>query len=260
MTLAMPDSTIVANLPDGYPAYLGYADGRYNTAAELAKRFPAAELVLLTVSGQMIDAHGSRVSAGADDELFDLNARDAVGWAWGQLERVPGRLPVIYASVIGLPGYGMGDVIKAMSAIGMKRSQAKLLSAHYGDGPHICGPATCRLIDVPMDGTQWTTMFKGLNGSDVDMSILADDFFGPPQSETERLVRELGIVKRGDKGAMVWTVQGLCHARRPGAGPLMDGIYGPETMRVVEQLQAAAKLTVDGVVGPLTWPVLLGVA
>jgi hypothetical protein len=258
MTLAMPDSTIVANLPDGYPAYLGYIDGDFDTAAELAKRFPGAQLVLLTVTGETLGAHGVRVSSGADAEPGDLTAAHAVEWMMSST--AIGERPVIYASTIGAAGYGMPAVLDALDRYAIGPHEVRLLSAHYGDGPHICGPATCRLIDVPMDGTQWTTMFKGLNGSDVDMSILADDFFGPPQSETERLVRELGIVRQGMTGDSVRTVQGLCGARLLATAPKVDGVFGTATASAVRRVQELGKITQDGVVGPLTWPVLLGVA
>jgi hypothetical protein len=256
MTIAMPDSTIVANLPPGYPAYLGYADGKFNTAAELAKRFPAAELVLLTVTGQTAGTHGVRVSSGADSEPGDLTATDAVAWVMTSARE--GLRPVIYASTVGVADYGMPAVLSALRDAGIGRHEVRLLSAHYGWGPHICGPDSCQLINVEMDGTQWTTMAKGLNGTDVDMSMLADDFFGPPLSETERLVQELGIVRQGDTGAKVRTVQGLLVAR--GMVTTVDGMFGPKTEAQVKLDQESAGIPADGIVGPQTWPVLLGVA
>jgi peptidoglycan hydrolase-like protein with peptidoglycan-binding domain len=260
MTLSMPDSVTVANLPDGYPAYLGYTDGKFNTAAELRRRFPAAELVLLTATGENTAAHGARVAAGADSEPGDLTAAAAVALVQAKAEL--GLRPVIYASTVGAAGYGMPSVLAEMRALGIDRQDVRLLSAHYGDGLHICGPHTCRLIDVEMDGTQWTSMFKGLNGSDVDMSMLADDFFTalPDSTETERLVQELGIVRQGMAGGAVKTVQALCNARMPIPALSIDGAFGPATFKVVAALQARAKITADGVVGPQTWPVLLGVA
>jgi Putative peptidoglycan binding domain len=257
MTLAMPDSVTVADLPPGYPAYLGYLDGRYDTAAELAKAFPKAELVLLTVTGQSIGAHGARVLQGTDAEPSDLTAVQALQWVLNAI--AIGERPVVYASVQGAAGYGMGDVIRLLPSFGLERDEVRLLSAHYGFGPHICGPApSCGLISVPMDGTQWTTMAKGLNGSDIDMSMLADDFFAPAQTETERIVGELGIVRQGQRGGLAWVVQGaLC---RCGQDVAVDGVFGPETAAAVRVEQQHAGITVDGVVGPQTWPVLLGVA
>ena len=42
MTIAMPDSIYPQNLPPGYPAYLGYVDGRWPTAPVLHSKFPDA--------------------------------------------------------------------------------------------------------------------------------------------------------------------------------------------------------------------------
>lgn len=256
MTLAMADSVTVADLPPGLDAYLGYADGKYANAAELRKRFPATELVFLTVTGTSLGADG------ADIEPGNMDAAHGVQWAAQRIADNPGFRPVIYASVQGAPGYGMGDVLLALSGSGVDRYQLRLLSAHYGDGPHVCGPHSCGLIPVEMDGTQWTDQFRGVGGSDVDMSMLADDFFTvlPGSTETERLVGELGIVRQGDTGEIVKTVQALCGARLAGHGPAVDGIFGTYTVNAVKNVQHAAKLTQDGVVGPDTWPVLLGVA
>jgi hypothetical protein len=253
MTLAMPDSTNVNLLPVGYDAYLGYADGNWPTGAALAKMFPAANLVILTVIGGA-SAHGVRVSPGTDVEPMDLNAAEGASWASAHAGR-----PVIYASIQGEPGYGMADVRDALAWFGIPRSGVRLLSAHYGFGPHICGPHSCDLSDIEMDGTQWTNTWAA-NGGSIDMSILADDFFGLTQSETERLVTKLGTVQQGMTGAAVRTVQGLCVAR--GAGGLaVDGVFGIHTLSAVKFTQSMSKgITVDGIVGPQTWPVLLGVA
>lgn len=256
MTLAMPDSTNVNNLPVGYLAYLGYADGNWPTAKALEAMFPDAEHVILTVTGGPA-AHGVRVSPGTDVEPMDLTASEGARWASGQAGR-----PVIYASVQGADGYGMGDVLQALASLGIPRAAVRLLSAHYGSGPHICGPDSCKLIDVEMDGTQWTDSFEVKISDDdivnVDMSMLADDFFGPAQSETERLVTELGTVREGMTGAAVKTVQGLCVARSHPT--TVDGVFGPETTAAVRAIQVGGKIAIDGIVGPQTWPVLLGIA
>jgi Putative peptidoglycan binding domain len=257
MTLQMPDSVNVSNLPAGYPAYLGYADGKFANGAQLRARFPAAELVLLTVTGETTAAHGARVSGGADAEPGNLTAAGAVWWA---MSNKLGEFPVIYASVTGEPGYGMADVLAELDAIGTGRDEVRLLSAHYGDGPHICGPRSCGLIGTEMDGTQWTDEAPAVNGHLVDMSVLRNDFFSLPQgdSETETLVTELGTVQQGDTGTAVETVQGLLLAR--GQRVTLDGEFGPLTASAVRVRQIQSRLTADGIVGPQTWPVLLGVA
>lgn len=251
--LAMPDSVVTEDLPAGYDAYLGYGDGDYPTAAELARRFPAARKVILTVTGQtlMVD--------GADCEPGNLNAADTRVWVQRRLAVLPAVRPVVYASVRGVPNFGMGDVLAALARNGIGRSRVRLLSAHYGAGPHICGPATCKEIGIPMDGTQWTDEYLTPAGARVDMSMLVPGFFGPAETETERIVRELGIVRQGDTGEVVKTVQRLCNGRGM-TDLVVDGMFGWRTQGTVETIQVDHGLAQDGVVGPLTWPVLLGLA
>jgi peptidoglycan hydrolase-like protein with peptidoglycan-binding domain len=281
MTLAMPDSTNVNNLPVGYRdaagtyhayrAYLGYADGNWPTAKALEAMFPDAQLVILTVAGGPAAhgvAHGVRVAPGTDVEPMDLTASEGAHWAAANA----GPRPVIYASVEGEDGYGMHDVLRALAALGIPRAAVRLLSAHYGAGPHICGPDSCKLISDEMDGTQWTSMWPVEAGGGppyIDMSMLADDFFGPAQTETERLVTELGIVRQGMTGEAVKTVQGALLARGRdlgNSGPKkdgLDGVFGLVTEKAVRLAQSTAGFTgakLDGIVGPQTWPVLLGVA
>lgn len=252
MTLAMPGSTNVNNLPAGYPAYLGYSDGNWPTAKALEAMFPDAEHVILTVAGGPA-AHGVRVAPGTDVEPMDLTAAQGAAWASGHAGR-----PVIYASVQGEPGYGMRDVRDHLAALGIQRSAVRLLSAHYGFGPHICGPHSCDLIDIEMDGTQWTDTYSTGNAF-IDMSMLADDFFGAaPQTETERLVTELGTVREGMSGGLVWVVQG--GLRRSGIAVAVDGVFGKYTKNGVMNAQHTVGIPIDGIVGPQTWPVLLGVA
>jgi hypothetical protein len=258
MTIAMPDSVRVPDLPPGYPAYLGYADGDDPTAAELAGRFPDAHRIILTVTGSTIDCDG------IDCEPGNANAAMTRVWVQRKLKADPGARPVIYASVIGQPNYGMPDVIAALTRNGIGLDQVRLISAHYtsAQGNHICGPDSCKAIKTPMNGTQWTDSYRTAQGTLVDMSALQDNFFGsPPQSGTEKLVKELGTVGPGDTGNDVRTVQGLCNARALGGKPLViDGEFGPATESDVLGFQHAAGITVDGIVGPQTWPVLLGVA
>lgn len=256
MTLAMPDSTDVAALPGGCPAYLGYTDGEFANTGQIRKRFPAARVIGLTVTGTDISG-----ADGCDIEPGNLTAKDGAQWARQKLNRQPASRPVMYASVIGEPGYGMSEVISALHVNMISISQVRLLSAHYGEGEHICGPHTCNLINIGMDGTQWTDQFRSQGLFMVDMSALQDGFFG---SWTEEIVQQLPVVQQGDTGDSVRTVQGLVNARLARSSPdpylLLDGIFGTKTKTGVEIVQGGAKITQDGVVGPLTWPVLLGIA
>lgn len=263
MTLAMPDSIRVGDLPPGYPAYLGYADGKWPTAQALAERFPQAHRVILTVTGTHFEADG------IDCEPGNPTAADGAYWASIKLQHDQASRPVLYASVTGTTGYGMGDVLRDLSGLGIDRSRVRLLAAHYGAGEHICGPRTCGQVGTDMDGTQWTDAWQDTDhGPAIDMSALRDDFFtgSTGLNWSVRLMQQLPIVRQGSAPMAVARVQGLLVARGHdigNSGPHadgIDGVFGPETASAVRVMQSQARIAVDGVVGPQTWPVLLGIA
>jgi hypothetical protein len=169
MTLAMPDSVTVASLPPGYDAYLGYCDGDYPTGPELVRLFPEAHQVILTVTGRTTSGCN-----GADIENGDLSVTGGVLWAIGKEISKPGCRPVIYASVSVMAG-----VVEVIKGYVFDRAKVRLLSAHFTDTPHICGPGSCGEVEVAMDGTQWTSSYRTAAGALVDMSMLLDDFFTP---------------------------------------------------------------------------------
>jgi hypothetical protein len=73
------------------------------------------------------------------------------------------------------------------------------------------------------------------------------------------------LIRRGSKGAPAFTVQKLINAwiarARPAVTPLQeDGAFGPLTEKAVKAFQQSAGLSADGIVGPKTWPALLGKA
>jgi hypothetical protein len=254
----MPDSITPANLPPGYPAYLGYVDGEWETASELKQRFPGARVLTLTVTGSP-----GEVADGCDIENGDLSPESGAAWA---ADRVASR-PVLYASVSAMPG-----IIKALAAHGVARGQVRLLSAHYDAGKHICGPATCKYpgIDSAMDGTQWTDEFEGARGSRIDMSELAAGFFGEPVTTStweDDLMASIQTIQKGATGQAVKNWQGLLVARGYGAtlgtsGPRKDGVdgqFGAATDKATRALQDGLKVTggADGVVGEHSWSAAL---
>lgn len=244
MTIQMPDSVTPGNMPMGFPAYLGYVDGLFRTAPRLAELFPGARIVTLTVTGATL------VADGCDCETDDLMPLTAAHWL-DQKIQAGARRPVLYASRDTVP------VVLGALPLDIKRQQIRILSAHYGEGEHICSPSACG-ASFQADGTQWTDEFPGVGGAAIDMSLLADDFFGTPHLNwTETIVQELPVRKQGDLGPSVRTVQGLCCAR--GHAVTIDGVFGPATAQAVKNVQATARITQDGVVGPQTWPALLGV-
>ena len=64
------------------------------------------------------------------------------------------------------------------------------------------------------------------------------------------------IVKRGSKGAAVRLLQKRLNANGFSAGAV-DGIFGKGTEHAVQQYQQAHNLEVDGIVGPVTWTLLM---
>ncbi|MDQ7908262.1 peptidoglycan DD-metalloendopeptidase family protein [Phytohabitans sp. ZYX-F-186] len=63
------------------------------------------------------------------------------------------------------------------------------------------------------------------------------------------------LVREGQQGAQVRTVQHLLRQR--GETIVADGIFLGLTKAAVQRFQSANGLSADGIVGPLTWPVLL---
>lgn len=175
MTIQMPDSITPGNLPMGYRAYLGYPDGDWPTAARLPQLFPGAKVVALTVNGSTLDN-----ADGVDVEPGNINAAGGAAWVKRKLATGPAERPVVYASIEGEGGYGMGDVLAELGKLGISRAKVRLLSAHYGQGEHICSPSACQAgkdTGITADGTQWTSTFGGVGGNPVDMSLLGDGFF-----------------------------------------------------------------------------------
>jgi hypothetical protein len=167
MTLAMADSITAANLPPGYDAYCGYVDGEWPDYPAIVTRFPGAHTWSVTVLGSGADE--------CDCETGDLTPAEAVSWARSRIGSGVQR-PGIYANASTMAT----GVLPALSAAGVPTSSVRLRSAHYGAGEHICGPATCKLVPVSMDGTQWTDTAAGAGGTQIDASLLAADFFATP--------------------------------------------------------------------------------
>lgn len=62
-------------------------------------------------------------------------------------------------------------------------------------------------------------------------------------------------LRRGARGAAVTRLQRTLKAHYPlyASTLVVDGVFGPITLRVVKEFQRRAGLAVDGVVGPRTW-------
>jgi peptidoglycan hydrolase-like protein with peptidoglycan-binding domain len=63
------------------------------------------------------------------------------------------------------------------------------------------------------------------------------------------------IISIGDTGDVVRRLERALR-RTPNLGIAIDGVFGPALEAAVKSFQAGASLTVDGIVGPLTWNAL----
>lgn len=230
----MYDSAFNDQLPAGGDAYAGYVDGHVGDQPNydaIVKKFPKAQHLSISVLGN--DADCLDIEAGA------AAVASAPGWWARQRARGVAR-PVFYASASV-----MDAVIFGLNVARVPRTQYRLWSAHYKDGKHICGPATCRLMSQGADGTQWDDVVGGLT---ADVSMLAANFFD--NSPSHMTVRE------GDMGPDVAAAQDRLNTW--GASPKLavDGDFGVKTLAAVKTFQKQAELTQDGVVGPDTWAAL----
>jgi peptidoglycan hydrolase-like protein with peptidoglycan-binding domain len=256
--IPMADSIVPENLPPATGAYLVYVDGHWVTEGPVRAMFPTARLLTMTVLG------GHAVADGCDCEPGDMTPDVAAEWVGWRLDSGAWR-PVIYASASE-----MAAVLAQLAADDIKRQDVRLLSAHYGEGNHICGPGTCKATPIDMDGTQYTKTGAGVGGTLIDLSTLLDDFFGAPAPvitlEADVKLTQLELGSSGQpvqnwQGILV--AHGLGHLIATGAGNVMeyagvDGAFGAKTVAATKAFQAEAGLPQTGVVDAATWQKALG--
>lgn len=255
MTLTMYDADVNSQFPAGGDAYAAYVDGHDGDQPNygyIVKAFPAAHHL------------GIAVFASGDADVLDVEARAATpdeiaAWYARQKARGVAR-PCIYASVSTM----QASVVPVIQALpGVARSEVRLWSAHYGSplGVHICGPSTCGLVSIDMDGTQWSDHVGDL---EADQSLLRSDFFGTPAKQEDIDVR-VTVVRQGSAGQAVRNWQGLLVAHgygyllggRPGgsveqlAG--VDGEFGPATEAATHKFQQDRGLDATGVAAAAEW-------
>jgi Putative peptidoglycan binding domain len=250
--ITMFDTAFSDQFPPGAAAYAAYVDGGVGDQPNydyIVSAFPSAHHLSITIFGN--DADCADVEAGA------MGVDAIAAWFARQTARGVQR-PVIYASVSTMES----AVRPVVAALPGARAAVRLWTAHYGLGEHICGPGSCGQLSVDADGTQWTS---GAMGRTLDQSLLAADFFGPAPAPapnwTETLVQNLPVVSKATTDHFaIRRVQALVNADREdrGVSPIAeDGAWGPVTASAVQQAQAWAGITQDGIVGQVTWAILI---
>jgi peptidoglycan hydrolase-like protein with peptidoglycan-binding domain len=258
----MFDAIDLSQFPAGPVAVAGYIDGRWQTAAALAARFPNARHLSIAVSAA--DDAGC-----LDVENGDATPADVPGWYERQRAKGAER-PCLYANASTMEA-GIVPLVKSGT---IPRASVRLWSAHYA-GEHICSNATCGTVSIQMDGTQWTN--RAFN-RDLDQSALLPDFFGAPAPKPpptappwqEAIMNQLPVLREGDadKPGEVYFVsrmQALVKVVGLLAGndltnaacQEMTGTFDAATAAAVRQVQEDRKITADGEVGPVTWSVLI---
>lgn len=162
-----------------------YTDGRYENAEKLRAKFPHAEIVTVAVSAKD-DADA------LDDEPGDATNADLVAWAKRQFARGVVK-PIIYTSVSNIDA-----AMAALHAAGITRDKVRLWSAHYGQGDHICGIATCGLCRNTVDWTQFTDKARGISLDMTDMGAAKPEPANPvvtiPKSAVDHLARDVAEI------------------------------------------------------------------
>jgi hypothetical protein len=168
---SMFDSVNVDEIPPDAEAVLGYTGGSWPTYHELEHRFPNARVI------------SAAISASEDADLLDVEQGDATpeqvpAWYSRQVERRkrdPGFYNLerngAYAAVSELT-----EVIAHMRAARHKDRSWIQMSAHVGQGKHICGPKSCHYpgLDLTAQSTQYDWSALGRN---LDESVVSRDFW-----------------------------------------------------------------------------------
>ena len=183
-----------------------------------------------------------------------------------QLDAPKGCLVAWDSETSADPGYMLG-VFQHLQLAGYTLidygSQSTLFGNDVPPGGYYWGADwTSRAQVLPGDaGTQY------FSGRKYDLSVFRPGLpFWDAKTGTvaktinweEEMMQQLPTLQSGATGDMVKTIQGLCGAR--GWPVKIDGVFGPDTANSVHLVQGHAGITSDGIVGPQTWPVLVGVA
>jgi peptidoglycan hydrolase-like protein with peptidoglycan-binding domain len=107
---------------------------------------------------------------------------------------------------------------------------------------------------VAVDGIFGPKTDAAVRAFQQSRSLAVDGIVGP-KTWTALIIQ----VRQGSQGDAVRAVQEEFQFRtgEPGQGLQVDGIFGPNTDAAVRGFQQALQITVDGIVGPVTWRALV---
>lgn len=192
--MTMYDSVLNDQFPAGAQAYAAYIDGNVGNQpnyAFIVSTFPKASHLSIALYPNN-NADALDVEAGAS------SPSDLPGWYAVQRKRGIQR-PCVYASASAMTN----GILPVLSSANISRADIRLWTAHYGYGEHICGPGSCGLVPVDVDGTQWTSSALGRA---LDQSLLLDNFFQTDPSVTTEAELQSGQLNLGRNALTIMSV------------------------------------------------------
>jgi len=216
----MYDTAQNNQFPADAEAYAGYVDGAIGNQPNypyIVSKFPKAYHLSIAL-------YASNNADALDVEPGAAIPADVPGWYSRQRSRGIQR-PCVYASASTMTS----SILPVLDQAKIPRSHVRLWSAHYGIGQHICGPATCGLVPVGCDGTQWTSDALGRN---LDQSILQPNFFTIDPGITVEAELQSGQLNGGNNALTAISVaQGTAHHIAFGCDNRLQG-QPPARLRV----------------------------
>lgn len=157
----MYDSVNVSEIPRSALAVAGYVGGLWPTFYQLVKLFPHAHRLSIAIS------------ASEDADMLDIengDASPAQAPAWVRRQHTLGRKrPAVYCALSGAWRLWI-----RLKLAGIRRSQVRIVTAHYTGKPHRCSPLCHFSFWTRADATQYTNVALGRN---LDASLCAANFF-----------------------------------------------------------------------------------
>lgn len=230
---------------DGVAFYIGGDAAHVWTAAEIAAA-PARYRLPIYVRSNPSESLAAPDVRAALAALHNIGAPKGCLVAWDTETAADPRYMTVVYTMLTAAGYKLLDYGSQDNLFGNELPVGGYYwGADWTGEPH---------INAGEIGTQYA------NDGEWDLSIFKSGlpfWDARPDNWTERIMQQLPIIRQGARGNAVRTVQGLCVARD--FLITVDGKFEQQTGLAVRHIQETAGIKADGIVGPQTWPVLMGV-
>ena len=225
---------------------------------------------------QTIQAFGPSEGVMLDAEEAGTTVEKCLAWL-ERVESVTHRPSAVYTGIYVSGGTIYADPRIRSSVYGPRMVH---LAAYVSPANLYARLSAKGLLELPIDAWQWSSngpvpgitgrcdMNSVLNPAGLSTIVLPP---APPTPPTPPVpwppfnpkacqyglypIAKKPRIQQGDRGNVVKYLQGviLCKA---GGNITVDGIFGSQTERRVKDVQRLFKLTIDGIVGPQTWPAI----